>query len=158
MQAWFVRSIGKINLLKGGTRQGTNQVIQKLIMLQKENGLGIRGERKLMQFIKDKDLYKVARITGPTHNFLAIRLPDTKCVTQLTPLPIKPGDVERLDGTKILAQVLSGLDEVNQEFGKEYFVSEVQFVPSDTKPLSAYAFLVREIIKRIESNNEFVVL
>lgn len=111
-----------------------------------------------MQFIKDNDLYKVARITGPTHNFLAIRLSETKCVTQVTPLPIKQGDVERLDGEKVLAQVLNGLAEVNQELVKEYFVSEVQFVPSDTESSSVYSFLVSELIKRIDSNSEFIVV
>lgn len=109
-------------------------------------------------FIKGDDLYKVARITGPTHNFLAIRLSEKKCVGQVTPLPIKQGDVERLGGEKVLAQVLNGLDQVNQELGKEYFVSEVQFVPSDTEPASIYGFLVRELIKRIDSNGEFVVV
>jgi hypothetical protein len=34
-----------------------------------------------MQFIIDNDLYKIARITGPNHNFLAIRLSE-KNVTQ----------------------------------------------------------------------------
>lgn len=111
-----------------------------------------------MQFIKENDFFKVARITGPAHNFLAIRLSETKCVTQVTPLTIKQGDVERLDGKKILTQVLNGLDEVNQELGKEYFISEVQFVPSDTYSSSVYGFLVSELIKRIDSNGEFVVV
>ncbi|MBN0989898.1 hypothetical protein [Amphritea pacifica] len=111
-----------------------------------------------MQFIKDNDLYKVARITGPTHNFLAIRLSKKKCVPQVIPLPIKQGGVERLDKEKVLAQVLNGLDVVNQELGKEYFVSEIQFVPSDTESSSVYIFLVNELIKRIDSNGEFVVI
>lgn len=111
-----------------------------------------------MQFIKDKDLYKVVRITGPTHNFLSIRLSETSCDIQVTPLPIKQGDFERLDGKKVLAQVLNGLDEVNQELGKEYFVSEVQFVPSDTESSTVYGFLVKELIKRIYLNGEFVVV
>lgn len=111
-----------------------------------------------MQFIKDNDFYKVARITGPTHNFLAIRMSERKCVTQVTPLPIKQGEVERLDGKKVLAQVLNGLDEVNHELGKEYYVSEVQFVPSDTEPSSVYGFMVCELIKQIDSNGEFVVI
>ena len=108
-----------------------------------------------MQFIKDNDLYKVARITGPSHNFLAIKLSETKCSTQITPLQIKPGDVEKLDGQSVLNQVLSGLDEINQELGKEYFISEVQFIPSDTESSSVYGFLIGELIKRIDSNSDF---
>jgi hypothetical protein len=111
-----------------------------------------------MQFIKDNDLYKAARITGPTHNFLAIRLSGTNCDTKVTPLPIKQGDVERLDGKKVLAQVLNGLDEVNQELGKKYFVSEIQFIPSDSESSSVYGLLINELIKQIDSNGEFVVI
>ena len=111
-----------------------------------------------MQYIKDKDLYKVARITGPTHNLLAVRLSEKKCSTQVVSLPIKQGDIERLEGDEVLAQVLAGLDEVNKELEKEYFISEVQFVPSDTGPISIYEFLVKELIKRIDSKGEFVVV
>lgn len=111
-----------------------------------------------MQFIKDKGLYKVARITGPTHNLLAIRLSDSKCSTKVTALPVKQGEVERLDGEEILTQVLSGLESINQELGKEYFVSEIQFIPSDSKPTSAYRLLVQELVKRIDEEGEFVVV
>ncbi|GAA6167978.1 hypothetical protein NBRC116591_17890 [Sessilibacter corallicola] len=76
----------------------------------------------------------------------------------MTLIPTKQGGVERLCGKNVLAQALNDLFEVNEELGKEYFVSEVQFVRSDTKPLSVYVFLVREIIKRFESNSEFVLL
>jgi hypothetical protein len=111
-----------------------------------------------MQYIKDKDIYKVARITGPTHNLLAIRLSNERCSTQVTSLPIKRGDVERLDEHEVLTQVLAGLDEINKVLDKEYFISEVQFVPSDTGPVSIYEFLVKELIMRINSKGEFVLV
>jgi hypothetical protein len=114
--------------------------------------------RKIMQFIIDNDLYKIARITGPNHNFLAIRLSEKKCNTKATPLPIKQGDTERLDKKTVLAQVLDGLDKVNQDLGKQYFLSEIQFIPSDTESQSIYEFLVGELIKRIDSNGEFKVV
>lgn len=111
-----------------------------------------------MQFIKDNEVYKVARVTGPTHNFLAIRLSEEKCPTKVTALSIKQGDAERLDGQAVLSQVLNGLDAVNLELGKEYFVSEVQFVPSDSESSSVYNFLIKELIKRIDSKGNFVVV
>ena len=109
-----------------------------------------------MQFIKDNDLYKVARITGPSHNFLAIRLSKTKCVTKVIELAIKPGEVKKLDNQKVLAEVLHGLDEINQQLGKEYYISEVQFIPSDTESSSTYSLLVAQLIQRIDSNDEFI--
>lgn len=111
-----------------------------------------------MQFIKDNDLYKVARITGPTHNFLAIRLAEENCSTEIKALPIKQGDVERIDSQSVLVQVLRGLDAINLELGAEYQVSEVQFIPSDSDSSSVYELLIRELIKRIDSNGEFVVI
>lgn len=111
-----------------------------------------------MQFIKDRDLYKVARITGPCHNFLAIRLSEEECIPQITPLPIKRGDVEQLDGQHILAQILKGLDEVNRALGTTYHLSEVQYIPSDSESSSVYEFLIVELIKRIEANGTFVVV
>lgn len=109
-----------------------------------------------MQFIKDDDFFKVARITGPTHNLLSIRLSRGFCSPKITPLSIKAGENKQLESQKVLAQVLSGLDVINKELRKEYFVSEVQFIPSDSKPVSVYNFLTQELIKRIDSNGEFV--
>lgn len=111
-----------------------------------------------MQFIKDHDLYKVARITGPTHNLLIIRLSENVCDTKITPLPIKEGQISKLQCQEVLAQVLAGIDEINHELASEYFVSEVQFLPSDSEPVSIYKYLVKVLVKRIDSNNEFLVL
>tara|TARA_B100000745_G_C20073369_1_gene366494 strand:+ start:501 stop:836 length:336 start_codon:yes stop_codon:yes gene_type:complete len=111
-----------------------------------------------MQFIRDNGLYKVARITGPTHNFLAIRLSEEKCSTEVTALPVKHGDAVKLDGQKVLSQVLNGLEAVNLELGTEYFLSEVQFVPSDSESSTVYGLLIEELIKRIDANADFVVL
>jgi len=109
-----------------------------------------------MQFIKDNDFYKVARITGPTHNFLAVRLSETKCSTEITALPIKEGELERIDAKKVLYQVLNGLDAINLELGKKYFISEIQFVPSDSESSSVYELLISELIKRIDLDGEFL--
>lgn len=111
-----------------------------------------------MQFVKDNDLYKVARLTGPTHNLLAVRLSVAKCRTEVTALPVRPGDLKRLDGQKILSQVLAGLDSVNTELGKEYFLSEVQYVPSDTESPFVYKFLIRALVTRIDAGGKFVVI
>lgn len=108
-----------------------------------------------MQFIRDNDFYKVARITEPKHNFLAIKLSEIDCQTLVTPLPIKDGEVSRLDGEEILKFVRSGLAQINAELDAKYFVAEVQFAPSDTEPESIYEMLTRELIMRIHSNSGF---
>lgn len=109
-----------------------------------------------MQFIKDNDLYKVARITGPTHNFLAIRLCDSNCSVKVTELPTQQFEVGKLDSKEVLSQVLAGLEDINTELGREYFVSEIQFIPTDSKPTSVYRFLTQELIRRIDIGEEFL--
>jgi len=108
-----------------------------------------------MQFVKDKDVYKVARITGPSHNFLAIRLSDRECDTKVTQLSAQNDCTVVLTDRDVLVQVLSGLRAVNQELKKEYFISEIQFVPSDTESTSIYEYLTKELIKRIDSHGAF---
>ena len=108
-----------------------------------------------MQFIKDKEFYKVARITGPNHNFLAIRLSENECSPKIVSLPIKDKEIAKVDGKEVLKQVQSGLLTVNQELKQKYFVSEIQFVPSDTESTCIYEFLIQELIKRIHSGEEF---
>lgn len=111
-----------------------------------------------MQFIKDKDYYKIVRITGPTHNLLAIRLSAVHVSTQVTPLPIHMSEEAHLEPREVLEQVLLGLAEVNQELGRQYYLSEIQFVPSDAKPSSGYHYLIKALIQRIDGGEDFIVV
>jgi len=106
-----------------------------------------------MQFIKEDDLYKVARITGPSHNLLGVRLSDVQCSIKMTPLPMSTGEIEVLDGQKVRSQVLKGLDAVNLELCKHYFISEIQFIPSDTASSSVYIDLIQSLIQWIDAED-----
>ncbi|ASA57105.1 hypothetical protein BSQ33_06340 [Vibrio gazogenes] len=97
-------------------------------------------------------------MTGPTHNFLSIRLSESHSTIQVTLLPIKEGESEKLDADEVLSQVSSGLDEVNRELEQTYFISEIQFIPSDSRPASVYSYLTQELIKRIDSGDNFIVV
>ncbi|MDF0606903.1 hypothetical protein HZU77_014790 [Neisseriaceae bacterium TC5R-5] len=110
-----------------------------------------------MQFVFDSGLYKVARITGPQHNLLGIRISDTEKKITAVPLVIQGGDVARINESDVINQVMSGLAQVNQELSKQYFVSEVQFLPSDTYSSDVYELLTVELIKRIDSGGKFTV-
>lgn len=111
-----------------------------------------------MQFIVEKGLYKVARITGPSHNLLAIRLSEADENIEVVPLPIKANEKVRITPQDVLCQVKSGLSSINQELGKEYFISEIQFLPSDTYSPTVYEMLTRELIKRIDVGGNFVTV
>jgi hypothetical protein len=107
-----------------------------------------------MQFVLDDGVYKVARITGSTYNFLGIRISNTEEEIKVVPLN-KSGEVAGIDERDVVRQVRSGLALVNQELSRRYSVSEVQFVTSDTYSPDVYVNLTIELIKRIDSGAQF---
>ena len=111
-----------------------------------------------MQFILDNGVYKISRITGPTHNFLGIRLGDNSNSVEVSALPVKQGEAQRVEKNDVLKQVLAGLQDINSELAKGYSVSEVFFVPSDTPSSSVYKLLTIELIKRIDEGGDFLVV
>jgi hypothetical protein len=104
-----------------------------------------------MQFVHDGDFYKVARITGPQHNFLAIRLAEIDSDIEIIPLPIKLGESMKVNEAAVLGQVKSGLALANKEVGVLYFTSCAQYVPSDTPSSSVYEVLTVELIRRLHA-------
>jgi len=109
-----------------------------------------------MQYIFDKGVYKIVRITGPQHNLLGIRLTDSECVKNVVSLPIKDNDQPKVDKLNVLSQVESGLNKINKELNKNYHISEIQFISSDTMSSSVYSLLIQELIKRIDSQGKFI--
>jgi S-adenosylmethionine synthetase len=109
-----------------------------------------------MQFIYDNGLYKVARITGPSHNLLAIRLSESNGHTNVVSLPIKTHEKNNIDSKDVLNQVMLSLSLVNKELKKDYHISEIQYLPSDTYSSTVYEMLTTELIKRIDSGGEFL--
>jgi hypothetical protein len=111
-----------------------------------------------MQFILDKDIYKVARITGPEHNFLGLRFDGNGQAIDVIQLPMRSGERPQIDQDVVLAQVNEGLLEVNDELGKAYSISQIFIVPSDSPSKTVYKFLTIELIKRIDSQGVFLVV
>ncbi|WP_218176868.1 hypothetical protein [Pseudomonas gingeri] len=71
--------------------------------------------RSMMQFAFDNGIYKVARITGSSYNFLAIQLVEREVDIAVCPLPIKEGEIPRVDSDEVLSQVKAGLGTVRKE-------------------------------------------
>lgn len=97
-----------------------------------------------MQVIKDGDLYKIARITGPTHNLLALRFgAPTGPTPRVEALDSRSG--ARLDRDAVRGEVEKGVADANQRLGTSYRVDLIQFVPDDTPPETAYRGLAERI-------------
>ena len=105
-----------------------------------------------MKVVQDGGLYKVAKITGPSHNFLALRLEkiqnsDCKIVN------LSPEEKQGVSSEEALyAQVIEAVDKFNQKHGTTYAVSELQYIGSDTPSRTAYAELAEKILYAYASN------
>src|SRR5205823_6283640 len=97
------------------------------------------------------NVYKVARITGPKHNFLglALSLAELASVT-IERLRVDNGSAgsDTLDEQKVLEAVQRGVTEANQKFGTNFRVAQLQYVPTDTPDLSAYYMLAKKIVEQ----------
>ena len=103
-----------------------------------------------MHVTKVGQLYTVARITGPQHNFLGLAL---------TEAPVSSLTVERLqveedapppcplDETQLLAAVQRGIAEANQQYGTHFRAATVQYVRTDTPEVTVYTLLAHTIVE-----------
>lgn len=104
-----------------------------------------------MQFVKDGEIYKVARITGVQDNLLGITLADHQGQAELIALAIDDAKKAKVSPDEILRQVTEGLAEVNLELGKNYFLSKIFYLPHESAANSVYKLLIAELIKRIDA-------
>ena len=110
-----------------------------------------------MQYVRLGEFLAVARITGPTHNLLQIRLAS---------VVDEPLVCERLQATggcrhaplneeELVQSVLNGVAETNQHLGTAYVVSHIRYVENDTPPESVYGHLAGCILEHLHAGGEF---
>jgi hypothetical protein len=98
-----------------------------------------------MNVRKVDGMYKSSRITGPYHNFLGLRFSPTEPVQiAFIPQPFV-GETPVIDVTCLETAVLSGVRDGWAETREPLFVSEIEYVPSDTAIYSAYHILAKAI-------------
>ncbi len=98
-----------------------------------------------MQFSKQDNLIRVARIAGPSHNFLALELAETAPDTEVDELA---GDSRRdLDPDDVRRELLTDVTEAAQSLRLQVSVSRLKFAPSDTGPASIYRALAGALIQ-----------
>lgn len=92
-------------------------------------------------------MYKSSRITGPYHNFLGLRFSSTK-PAQITFIP-RPfvGETPVIDVTCLESAVLAGVRDGWAETREQLFVSEIEYVPSDTAIYTGYHILAKAIVE-----------
>jgi hypothetical protein len=102
-----------------------------------------------MQYRFDGEFHRLSRVTGPTHNFLALALSDAAWggAPSVEPLDVGDGGAPRLESGEVARAVCDGVADANREFGCDYAARRIQFVPSDSPPAAVYRHLAREIVR-----------
>jgi hypothetical protein len=105
-----------------------------------------------MQFHSDGLIFKVVRITGPTHNFLGLAFENESRGIEL--LTLNSSEVVRLHVDDVQKAVMEGVEQANNELGTNYRPSRIQFVVSDSPPAEIYRMLAYRIVHRLHSQHD----
>ena len=109
-----------------------------------------------MQFVREGGLFKVVRVTGPTHNYLGLAFRDQEdAEVEIDVMDIRPGEPTRLKADEVKAEVLAGVDAANRSLGTSYRVRRIQFVRSDSPPVEIYRHLAVKLVERVERGEPF---
>lgn len=108
-----------------------------------------------MQFIHDGVFHKVARITGPTHNLLALQFAQESYAECPAVDVLRSGSKSRLNADAVIREVVTGVDEANDTFGTKFRVAMIQFIDDDSPPYSIYRLLAFSLVERLAKNLPF---
>lgn len=108
-----------------------------------------------MRFSKTNNIYKIIRITGSQDNILGISFGEDDIEVIEWDFPNIDKSRIRTSKEKVLEQVLSGLESVNQSLGTNYKLSQIYFSPFDISTNRIYSGLIAALIRHYHSGNEF---
>ncbi|MGW8338438.1 hypothetical protein ACWGY7_00055 [Xanthomonas axonopodis pv. khayae] len=104
-----------------------------------------------MQFIKDGDIYKVARITGVQDNILGVIFTNKLSEVEIVALKIDESKKIMAKPDDVLRQLFEGLAEICAELGKVYYLAKVFYLPNESSENSVYKILIRELVKKVDA-------
>ena len=109
----------------------------------------------MMRFSKTNNIYKIIRITGSQDNILGISFGEDDI--EIIEWNFNNIDKSRIRTSKekVLEQVLSGLESVNQSLGTNYKLSKIYFSPFEISTNRIYSGLISALIRHYHSGNEF---
>lgn len=106
-----------------------------------------------MHFSRNGDWYHAHRITGPSHNLLALRFdePDAAGLV-VEPLSVS-NEPPAIEADDVQRQVLAGIAEANLRLGTSYNVAAIRFVATDTPSPKIYNFLAKAIVEHAKASS-----
>ncbi|MBB4100258.1 hypothetical protein [Sphingomonas kyeonggiensis] len=110
-----------------------------------------------MQVHRRDGLLVVSRITGPTHNRLALRLERGAVLADLR-VKVLPsvGDCRHHDGLtaeEMVPAILDGIAEANRELGTDYVATYAEIVENDSRQPHVYTYLARHLVRAMHSQD-----
>ena len=108
-----------------------------------------------MQFSRDGDWYQVIRITGPSHNLLALKLGEPGSPVPIVERLSVSNEAPTIDADDVQRQVLEGVREANAQLGADYQVASIRFVTTDTPSPSIYRSLAKIIVEQVAQEGTF---
>jgi len=99
-----------------------------------------------MNVTKVGEVFKVAKISGPKHNFLGMIVSE-KPLNEVAMVPFtKDNEKSVIDESRLFAAVSEGIELENLERGTRLFAHRIEYVTSDTPVYRIYTELARAII------------
>lgn len=103
-----------------------------------------------MRFSRFGDVYRVQRVSGPTHNMLGVRFAENPVAKpSVRSISEENADRQRLRAEDVARHVLAGIDRANSAFKLRIYPAEIEFVLSDTPPADIYALLAYKLIENM---------
>lgn len=103
-----------------------------------------------MKLIIDGNKFKMAKITGPSHNFLSLVLSENVCDRTFV-CDLNRGDVApSISPNAVLKQVHIGLQLINKRLSANYSIKKIEFSSGDTYSNDIYINLTKNIIKEVD--------
>lgn len=102
-----------------------------------------------MRVTKDGEFYRGSHISGPTHNFLRMRLqtsPNASPSMRILPAVGGCSHGPELAAGEVLDWISVGVERANEELGTSYGISEAEAVANDNRRPEVYAELARRIV------------
>ncbi len=102
-----------------------------------------------MQFSQDNEWFQVSWISGPRHNFLALKFTDDSNIP--TKFHFQPPNGTcfhgELNQDRIILFVLKGVEKASKSNKTNLFVEAVKCIKNDTPPEEIYEFLAQKIVE-----------
>lgn len=105
-----------------------------------------------MPIIDDQGFYKISRISGPQHNYLALALaPHAVADVAIIAQNIDHAPPQ-LSEKAVLQQILAALTQHNAEAKNPLHLAAIEYVASDTPPVEIYFDLTLAILRHAADN------